>query len=100
MKGIIPEPNALCAPLHLNSKSISYRIDHLKGQLQYTLAVFLITLIPLQLVLGQATVTTDKDDYYPGETVLITGSGWEAGEDVRLHIVSDCGCTNVTFITT
>ncbi len=100
MKGIIPEPNALCALFHLNSKSISYRIDHLKGQLQYALGVFLITLIPLQLVLGQATVTTDKDDYYPGETVLITGSGWEAGEDVRLHIISDCGCTNVTFITT
>src|SRR5437762_7702731 len=27
-----------------------------------------------------ATVTTDKSDYLPGETVVISGSGWTAGE--------------------
>lgn len=30
----------------------------------------------------EATVTTDKDDYYPGEYVRITGSGWLPGETV------------------
>ncbi|HXF48904.1 MAG TPA: HYR domain-containing protein [Verrucomicrobiae bacterium] len=36
---------------------------------------------------GQATVTTDKMDYHPGDTVIITGSGWQAGETVLLEIV-------------
>ncbi|SFB58398.1 hypothetical protein, partial [Algoriphagus aquimarinus] len=31
---------------------------------------------------GTATVTTDKDDYAPGEYVIINGSGWEPGERV------------------
>jgi len=31
---------------------------------------------------GFATVKTDKDDYAPGETVTITGSGWEPNEPV------------------
>lgn len=35
---------------------------------------------------ASATVTTDKTDYQPGETVVITGSGWTAGETVRLNI--------------
>jgi hypothetical protein len=30
-----------------------------------------------------ATVATDKDDYAPGEYVIITGSGWEPGERVN-----------------
>ncbi|MFV8347939.1 IPT/TIG domain-containing protein, partial [Flavobacterium sp. ZB4P13] len=33
----------------------------------------------------QATVTTDKDDYAPGEYVIITGTGWTPGETVTLH---------------
>src|SRR6188768_2224390 len=44
-----------------------------------------------------ATVQTDKPDYQPGDFVVITGSGWQAGEPgetVSLHIVSDCGCTD------
>ncbi|HLO91712.1 MAG TPA: hypothetical protein VK172_11155, partial [Lentimicrobium sp.] len=35
---------------------------------------------------SQCSVATDKGDYYPGETVIITGSGWEAGETVELLI--------------
>jgi hypothetical protein len=31
-----------------------------------------------------ATVTTDKTDYAPGDTVIITGAGWQPGETVRL----------------
>ncbi|MBC6365367.1 HYR domain-containing protein, partial [Algoriphagus sp. AK58] len=34
---------------------------------------------------GQATVTTDKLDYAPGEYVTISGSGWQPGETIVLH---------------
>ena len=33
---------------------------------------------------GFATVNTDKDDYAPGTTVRITGSGWKPGEWVAI----------------
>ena len=36
-----------------------------------------------------ATVTTDKLDYSPGETVLVTGAGYDAGETVRVMIHED-----------
>ena len=36
-----------------------------------------------------ATVTTDKPDYMPGETVTITGAGFSAGELVDLVLVED-----------
>ncbi len=32
------------------------------------------------------TVTTDKGDYAPGETVIITGTDWQPGEEVELHV--------------
>ena len=35
------------------------------------------------------TVTTDKEDYQPGDTVTISGSGWLAGETVELVIEED-----------
>ena len=35
---------------------------------------------------GQATVMTDKMDYSPGETVIITGENWLPGESVELQI--------------
>src|SRR6476469_5428688 len=31
-----------------------------------------------------ATVSTDKEDYFPPDTVFITGAGWDAGETVNL----------------
>ena len=31
-----------------------------------------------------AAVTTDKTDYAPGETVIITGAGWQPGETVNM----------------
>ena len=34
-----------------------------------------------------ATVDTDKDDYAPGEYVIITGTGWEPGERVDFTFV-------------
>jgi CheY-specific phosphatase CheX len=36
-----------------------------------------------------ATIKTDKDDYAPGQTAVITGSGWMPGEDVRLLFQED-----------
>jgi len=48
----------------------------------------------------EATVHTNKADYQPGDYVEITGSGWQPGETVSLNIVSDCGCTNVTYTAT
>src|SRR6266550_3774271 len=33
-----------------------------------------------------ATVTTDKSDYMPGESVVISGTGWTANQDVALNI--------------
>ena len=40
----------------------------------------------VSLAIGQAatgeTITTDKDDYAPGDTVRITGSEWQAGDSV------------------
>jgi hypothetical protein len=36
-----------------------------------------------------ATVRTDKEDYQPGDTVTVTGSGWEPGETVSLLFHED-----------
>ncbi|MGH9201865.1 MAG: Kelch repeat-containing protein, partial [Vicinamibacterales bacterium] len=36
-----------------------------------------------------ATIKTDKDDYAPGEHAIITGSGWQPGEDVTLVFQED-----------
>src|SRR5688572_4669718 len=36
---------------------------------------------------GTATVTTDLEDYPPGSTVIITGSGFLPGETVILQVV-------------
>ena len=36
-----------------------------------------------------ALVKTDRDDYAPGETVTITGTGWQPGETVKLSLHMD-----------
>ncbi|HEX3235655.1 MAG TPA: YDG domain-containing protein [Gemmatimonadales bacterium] len=36
-----------------------------------------------------ATVQTDREDYFPPDTVIVTGAGWEPGETVRLVIQED-----------
>ena len=36
-----------------------------------------------------ATIKTDKVDYYPGEPAVITGSGWQPGEEVSLLFQED-----------
>ena len=34
----------------------------------------------------KVTITTDKDDYWPGEWVIITGSGWQNNDSVMLSL--------------
>lgn len=36
---------------------------------------------------GQAIIQTDKLDYMPGETAMITGSGFQPGESVKLQVL-------------
>jgi len=33
-----------------------------------------------------ATFTTDKDDYSPGDTLRLAGSGWTAGDSLDIHL--------------
>ena len=40
---------------------------------------------------SSAVVTTEKTEYFPGETVLITGASWQPGESVELIIRGDNG---------
>ncbi|HVP38014.1 MAG TPA: HYR domain-containing protein [Candidatus Saccharimonadales bacterium] len=49
-----------------------------------TAAVCLIALASATAASGQATVATNKADYAPGDTVLVTGTGWQPGEVVTL----------------
>lgn len=51
----------------------------------FSLVLLLLCFSSFSEALGQATVTTDKDDYAPGEYVIITGTGWEPGERVDFH---------------
>jgi hypothetical protein len=36
-----------------------------------------------------ARIWTDKDDYQPGDNVILSGSGWKANEDVYLYAIDD-----------
>ncbi|HTG67139.1 MAG TPA: MBG domain-containing protein, partial [Flavobacterium sp.] len=69
-------------------------------QSRFFLFVFLIAnLFFANVSFGQATVTLDQADldYAPGETVVITGTGWHSGETVALQVDNitdpnvDCG---------
>ncbi|SFO66656.1 hypothetical protein SAMN04488519_1111, partial [Algoriphagus ornithinivorans] len=51
----------------------------------FSLVLLLLCFSSFSEALGQATVTTDKDDYAPGEYVIITGTGWQPGERVDFH---------------
>jgi hypothetical protein len=39
------------------------------------------------------TIASDKADYVPGETVTLTGSGWQPGETVQIVVNDDQGRT-------
>ena len=55
------------------------------GILSLVFLLFLGTTFAVNAQSGPATITTDKEDYVPGEYVIITGSGWEPGETVSFQ---------------
>jgi hypothetical protein len=50
-------------------------------------------LLPVVFGEGVPTVTTDKPDYAPGETVILTGTNWQPGEAVHIFVNDDLGDT-------
>lgn len=55
-----------------------------------TVALFMLALVAYAvIVFNDATLTSDKDDYLPGENAVLTGTGFEAGETVDLSISID-----------
>src|SRR6185503_6037773 len=42
---------------------------------------------------GTPTISSDKDDYAPGELVTLTGSNWAAGENVHIYVNDELGST-------
>jgi hypothetical protein len=48
---------------------------------------FAITLTSVNVFSQSATITTDQADYPPGSTVIITGTGFRAGETVTLQVI-------------
>lgn len=51
-----------------------------------TMLLMGILLLAANAGFGQATVSTDKADYLPGEMVEITGAGFTSGETVTIVI--------------
>jgi hypothetical protein len=62
------------------------------SELQKTFSMLLLIIFALGAFISDLngqTVTTNKVDYSPGETVIITGSGWAAYEVLDLVITED-----------
>jgi hypothetical protein len=58
-------------------------------RMRYITSLFLFLAITGFCTVVQAqtvTIFTDKDDYYPGEWVIITGSGWQDDDSVKLTL--------------
>ena len=47
-----------------------------------------LALFSASLTAWSATVSTDQSDYSPGETVMITGTGFAPGESVQLQVLN------------
>jgi uncharacterized membrane protein YgcG len=72
----------------LNNSMLNSAIN-LKKPLIFSLFFIGLTIaIPL---LAGAAVTTDKDDYSPGETVTISGDGYLSGETVYISVTAPYG---------
>ncbi|HET9824484.1 MAG TPA: hypothetical protein VFP87_04080, partial [Chitinophagaceae bacterium] len=72
--------------LNQSSSQKFYSMKTLSRFLLITVSVIALTLCS-SFAFGQATVTTDQLDYPPGGTVIITGSGFQAGETVTLQVL-------------
>src|SRR5437868_1316067 len=64
------------------------RSDHSQSRRARARVAALVELLEPRMLLS-ATITTDKADYPPGSTAIITGTGWKAGETVDLHVFNE-----------
>ncbi len=56
---------------------------------RYITSILLLLFFTVFCTIAQeqkATITTDKDDYWPDEWVIITGTGWQNDDSVRLTL--------------
>ncbi len=68
----------------------------------FIIVVVIINMFFTSAAFGQASVSLDQADldYAPGETVYITGTGWQPGETITLEVSNltnpdvDCGAVN------
>src|SRR5947208_16041477 len=65
---------------------LTSRIAPVLGAVLVLIGLMASSQLHLAQVTAGSTVTTDKNDYAPGETVAISGSGWIPGQPVALHI--------------
>src|SRR4051812_38926526 len=49
---------------------------------------FALMAVPGYTHKAAATLTTDKSDYSPGQTAILSGTGWQAGETVNIAITA------------
>jgi hypothetical protein len=58
--------------------------------MRYITCILLLMFFTIVCTVAQeqkVTITTDKDDYWPGEWVIITGAGWQNNDSVRLTLM-------------
>src|SRR3989304_10213246 len=65
-------------------KNFSSGARYLQSFLGFLVLAYFVVFMTLISQANAATVETDKPDYSPGETVMITGTGWQPGETVKL----------------
>ena len=58
-----------------------------KQSVTSTLLLLAFTVFCTFVQAQKGTVTTDKDDYWPGELVIITGTGWNNDDSVQLTLM-------------
>ncbi|MCW0484900.1 hypothetical protein N2K84_19360, partial [Prolixibacteraceae bacterium A06] len=61
-------------------------LPQLKSAFKLTLLVISMMIAAGSVWAQQVTIVTDKDDYWPGEWVIITGSGWTQDESVKITL--------------
>ncbi len=73
--------NNFITKLHMNVKPLHNQ--HVRDYLNFQRGLLVLVFFLLTAFGAQAqTVTTDKDDYSPGQYVIVTGTGWTPGETV------------------
>src|SRR5256885_9814570 len=65
---------------------LTSRIAPVLGAVLVLIGLMASSQLHLAQVTAGSTVTTDKSDYVPGESVVISGSGWIPSQPVALQI--------------